>query len=135
MMLNIDHIGIAVKELANAVPLYERLLNSQCYKKEVVRSEDVTTAFLATGQTKIELLQSNNKDGVIARFIAKKGEGIHHIAFEVDDIELEMARLKHEGFTLLNETPKMGADNKLVCFIHPKEVHGVLIEICQSIKT
>ena len=133
MMLNIDHIGIAVNELANAVPLYERLLNSQCYKKEVVESEEVTTAFLATGQTKIELLQSNNADGIIARFIAKKGEGIHHIAFEVDDIELEMARLKNEGFTLLNEKPKMGADNKLVCFVHPKEVHGVLIEICQSI--
>ena len=133
MILNIDHIGIAVSELANAVPLYERLLNSQCYKKEVVESEEVTTAFLATGQTKIELLQSNNADGIIARFIAKKGEGIHHIAFEVDDIELEMARLKNEGFTLLNEKPKMGADNKLVCFIHPKEVHGVLIEICQSI--
>ena len=133
MILNIDHIGIAVGELANAVPLYERLLNSQCYKKEVVESEEVTTAFLATGQTKIELLQSNNADGLIARFIAKKGEGIHHIAFEVDDIELEMARLKNEGFTLLNEKPKMGADNKLVCFVHPKEVHGVLIEICQSI--
>ena len=133
MILNIDHIGIAVGELANAVPLYERLLNSQCYKKEVVESEEVTTAFLATGQTKIELLQSNNADGIIARFIAKKGEGIHHIAFEVDDIELEMARLKNEGFTLLNEKPKMGADNKLVCFVHPKEVHGVLIEICQSI--
>ena len=133
MILNIDHIGIAVSELANAVPLYERLLNSQCYKKEVVESEEVTTAFLATGQTKIELLQSNNADGIIARFIAKKGEGIHHIAFEVDDIELEMARLKNEGFTLLNEKPKMGADNKLVCFVHPKEVHGVLIEICQSI--
>ena len=133
MILNIDHIGIAVSEMANAVPLYERLLNSQCYKKEVVESEEVTTAFLATGQTKIELLQSNNADGIIARFIAKKGEGIHHIAFEVDDIELEMARLKNEGFTLLNEKPKMGADNKLVCFVHPKEVHGVLIEICQSI--
>lgn len=133
MILNIDHIGIAVSELANAVPLYERLLNSQCYKKEVVESEEVTTAFLTTGQTKIELLQSNNADGIIARFIAKKGEGIHHIAFEVDDIELEMARLKNEGFTLLNEKPKMGADNKLVCFVHPKEVHGVLIEICQSI--
>ena len=133
MMLNIDHIGIAVNDLANAVPLYERLLNSQCYKKEVVESEEVTTAFLATGQTKIELLQSNKEDGLIARFIAKKGEGIHHIAFEVADIVLEMARLKNEGFTLLNDTPKMGADNKLVCFVHPKEVHGVLIEICQSI--
>ena len=133
MMLNIDHIGIAVKELANAVPLYERLLNSQCYKTEVVEGENVTTSFLATGQTKIELLQSNNADGVIANFIAKKGEGLHHIAFEVDNIELEMARLKSEGFTLLSEKPKLGADNKLVCFVHPKEVHGVLIEICQSI--
>ena len=132
MILNIDHIGIAVKELANAVPLYERLLNSQCYKTEVVEGENVTTSFLATGQTKIELLQSNNADGVIANFIAKKGEGLHHIAFEVDNIELEMARLKYEGFTLLSDKPKIGADNKLVCFVHPKEVHGVLIEICQS---
>ena len=135
MMLNIDHIGIAVKELTNAVPLYEKLLNSQCYKTEVVASENVTTAFLATGQTKIELLQSNNEDGVIARFIAKKGEGVHHIAFEVDDIEMEMTRLKSEGFILLNNKPKMGADNKLVCFVHPKELHGVLIEICQSVQS
>ena len=135
MMLNIDHIGIAVKELTNAVPLYEKLLNSQCYKTEVVASENVTTAFLATGQTKIELLQSNNEDGVIARFIAKKGEGVHHIAFEVDDIEMEMTRLKSEGFILLNDKPKMGADNKLVCFVHPKELHGVLIEICQSVQS
>ena len=133
MILNIDHIGIAVKELANAVPLYERLLNSQCYKTEVVEGENVTTSFLATGQTKIELLQSNTAEGVIASFIAKKGEGIHHIAFEVDNIEVEMARLKSEGFTLLSDKPKLGADNKLVCFVHPKEVHGVLIEICQSI--
>ena len=135
MMLNIDHIGIAVKKLTNAVPLYEKLLNSQCYKTEVVASENVTTAFLATGQTKIELLQSNNEDGVIARFIAKKGEGVHHIAFEVDDIEMEMTRLKSEGFILLNDKPKMGADNKLVCFVHPKELHGVLIEICQSVQS
>ena len=133
MILNIDHIGIAVKELANAVPLYERLLNSQCYKTEVVEGENVTTSFLATGQTKIELLQSNTTEGVIANFIAKKGEGVHHIAFEVDNIELEMARLKSEGFTLLSEKPKLGADNKLVCFVHPKEAHGVLVEICQSI--
>ena len=135
MMLNIDHIGIAVKELANAVPLYERLLNSQCYKTEIVEGENVTTSFLTTGQTKIELLQSNTAEGVIANFIAKKGEGVHHIAFEVDNIELEMARLKSEGFTLLSEKPKLGADNKLVCFVHPKDVHGVLIEICQSIIT
>lgn len=133
MMLNIDHIGIAVNDLSNAVPLYEKLLNSQCYKTEVVEGEKVTTAFLATGQTKIELLQSNDVDGVIARFIAKKGEGLHHIAFEVENIETEMTRLKREGFTLLSDKPKMGADNKLVCFVHPKEVHGVLIEICQSI--
>lgn len=133
MILHIDHIGIAVNELSNAVPLYEKLLNSQCYKTEVVEGENVTTAFLTTGQTKIELLQSNTADGVIARFILKKGEGVHHIAFEVADIEIEMARLKKEGFSLLNDQPKMGADNKLVCFVHPKDVHGVLIEICQSI--
>ncbi len=135
MMLHIDHIGIAVKELANAVPLYERLLNSQCYKMETIENEKVITAFLSTGKTKIELLQSIDADGVIARFISKKGEGMHHIAFEVDNIEMEMERLKMEGFTLLNEIPKIGADNKLVCFLHPKDANGVLIELCQSINT
>ncbi|MDB5276027.1 MAG: hypothetical protein JWR61_982 [Ferruginibacter sp.] len=133
-MQQIDHIGIAVKSLATAVPLYEKLLNSLCYKTEVIPTENVTTAFFKTAETKIELLESNSDDGVIARYIAKKGEGIHHIAFEVADIEAEMARLKSLGFTLLNEKPKPGADNKLVCFLHPKDTTGVLVELCQGIR-
>lgn len=133
-MLQIDHIGIAVKELASSVPLFEKLLNSQCYKTEKVESENVTTAFFKTGEAKIELLESNTADGIIARYIAKKGEGIHHIAFEVADIYAEMERLKIEGFTLLNESPKQGADNKLVCFLHPKDINGVLIELTMENK-
>ena len=133
-MLQIDHIGIAVKELASSVMLFEKLLNSECYKTEKVESENVTTAFFKTGETKIELLESNTTDGIIARYIAKKGEGIHHIAFEVVDIYAEMERLKKEGFTLLNEFPKQGADNKLVCFLHPKDIHGVLIELTMENK-
>lgn len=133
-MQQIDHIGIAVKSLATAVPLFEKLLNSPCYKTELIPTENVTTAFFKTGETKIELLESNTDDGVIARYIAKKGEGIHHIAFEVDDIETEMKRLTNEGFILLNDIPKPGADNKLVCFLHPKDTYGVLIELCQSTK-
>lgn len=132
-MLKVEHIGIAVKDFANAVPLFEKLLNSQCYKTEKVESELVNTAFFRQGETKIELLESSTEDGVIARFIEKKGEGIHHIAFEVADIHAEMERLKAEGFILLNEQPKNGADNKLVCFLHPKGTNGVLIELCQEI--
>jgi len=109
-------------------------LNSLCYKKERVESENVETAFFLQGETKIELLESSQPDGVIARFIEKKGEGIHHIAFEVEDIYAEMERLKKDGFILLSEQPKNGADNKLVCFIHPKTTNGVLIEICQQIR-
>ncbi len=134
-MLQVDHIGIAVKKLADSVPLFEKLLNAPCYKTEMVESESVHTAFFRSGDTKIELLESTETDGVISRFIEKKGEGMHHIAFEVADIEAEMARLKKEGFVLLNETPKRGADNKLVCFIHPKNTNGVLIELCMSIDT
>lgn len=133
-MLKVEHIGIAVKDLANAVPLFEKLLNSHCYKTEAVDSENVNTAFFRQGETKIELLESSAPGGVIAKYIEKKGEGIHHIAFEVDDILAEMERLKAEGFRLLNELPKQGADNKLVCFIHPKETNGVLIELCQENK-
>ncbi len=133
-MLKVEHIGIAVKDFANAVPLFEKLLNSQCYKKEKVSAEMVNTAFFKSGDTKIELLESTDPDGVIARFIDKKGEGIHHIAFEVADIRKEMNRLQEEGFVLLNKEPKQGADNKLVCFLHPKNTNGVLIEICQEIK-
>ena len=131
-MQKIEHIGIAIKSLANSVPLFEKLLNSQCYKTELVENEKVNTAFFKTGDTKIELLESTDPDGVIARFIAKKGEGLHHIAFQVADIEKEMERLKNEGFVMLNETPKPGADNKLVCFLHPKNTNGVLIELCME---
>ena len=133
-MLRVEHIGIAVKDLSASIPLYEKLLNSLCYKKERVESENVETAFFRRGETKIELLESSQSDGVIARFIEKKGEGIHHIAFEVFDIVAEMKRLKQEGFVLLNEAPKEGADNKLVCFLHPKNTHGVLIELCMEKK-
>ena len=132
-MLKIEHIGIAVKELATSIPLFEKLLNSQCYKTEIVESEQVNTAFFQKGETKIELLESITPDGVIAKYIEKKGEGMHHIAFDVADIEAEMERLKNEGFVLLNDKPKPGADNKLVCFLHPKGTNGVLVELCQPI--
>ena len=133
-MFKIEHIGIAVKSLSVSVPLFEKLLNSQSYKTELVESEKVNTAFFRAGDTKIELLESTDADGVIARFIQKKGEGLHHIAFEVTDIVSEMERLKHEGFELLNEISKPGADNKLVCFLHPKNTNGVLIELCMEKK-
>ena len=132
-MKKVEHIGIAVKSLSDAIPLYEKLLNTSCYKIEQVESEKVITAFFQKGETKIELLESQEAGGVISKFIDKKGEGIHHIAFEVDDLASEIDRLKKEGFTILNETPKKGADNKLICFVHPKTANGVLIEICQSI--
>jgi len=132
-MQQVEHIGIAVKNLDISIPLFELLLNTSCYKTETVESENVNTAFFQTGSTKIELLESSTSDGVISKFIEKKGEGIHHIAFEVKDIEAEMKRLSSEGFQLLNETPKKGADNKLVCFLHPKGTNGVLVELCQSI--
>ena len=131
-MLKVEHIGIAVKSLSQSVPLFERLLNTPCYKTETVESEAVNTAFFQKGETKIELLESTTADGVISRFVEKKGEGIHHIAFEVADIHAEMERLQSEGFVLLNEQPKRGADNKLVCFLHPKGTNGVLIELCQD---
>ena len=133
-MLKVEHIGIAVKTLADSVTLFEKLLKSQCYKTETVESENVNTAFFKTGDTKIELLESIDENGVIAKFIEKKGESLHHIAFEVENIESEMERLKSEGFILLNENPKKGADNKLVCFLHPKSTNGVLIELCEEIK-
>ncbi len=134
MGYNVEHIGIAVNNLEQSIPLFEKLLNSPCYKTESVDSENVNTAFFLQKGAKIELLESTDPDGVIAKFIAKKGEGMHHIAFEVPDIQAEMDRLKKEGFTLLNEIPKKGADNKLVCFVHPKDSNGVLIELCQSIR-
>ncbi len=133
-MLNIEHIGIAVKDLSRSVPLFEKLLNSSCYKTEMVKSERVKTAFFKTGETKIELLESMDKEGIIAKYVEKNGEGTHHLAFNVTDIEVEMERLKKEGFVLLNEKPKEGADNKLVCFLHPRHTNGVLIELCMERK-
>lgn len=131
-MRHIEHIGIAVKDLEISIPLFEKLLNTACYKKETVLSEQVETAFFKTGEAKVELLQSITNEGVIAKFIEKKGEGMHHIAFDVADIRAEMKRLKEAGFQLLSEEPKNGADNKLVCFLHPRNTNGVLIEICQE---
>lgn len=133
-MQKVEHIGIAVKNLAITIPLFEKLLNSPCYKTEMVETEKVNTAFFRQGETKIELLESTDPEGVIARFIEKKGEGLHHIAFDVTDIEAEMKRLQGEGFVLLNDKPKQGADNKLVCFLHPKHTNGVLIELCMEKK-
>jgi methylmalonyl-CoA/ethylmalonyl-CoA epimerase len=132
-MQKIEHVGIAVKSLSASIPLFEKLLNSKCYKTETVETEKVNTAFFRNGETKIELFESLEENGVISRFIDKKGEGIHHIAFDVTDIRMEIDRLKKDGFILLNEIPKKGADNKLVCFLHPKNTNGVLIELCQEI--
>lgn len=130
--MQIEHIGIAVKNLEEAVQTYEKLLQTACYKRETVAGEKVETAFFKTGDSKIELLGASSPDSVITRYIDKRGEGIHHIAFEVNDIEGEMKRLQKEGFKLLNEAPKKGADNKWVAFLHPKSNHGVLVELCQS---
>lgn len=131
-MNKIEHIGIAVSKLSVSVPLFEKLLNTKSYKTETVESELVSTAFLQTGVNKIELLEPTTPESIIHKFIEKKGEGIHHIAFEVDDIEAEMKRLTKEGFILLSLQPKPGADNKLVCFLHPKNTNGVLIELCME---
>jgi methylmalonyl-CoA/ethylmalonyl-CoA epimerase len=134
-MHKIDHIALAVKSLDLSIPLFEKLLNTPCYKTETVATEGVKTAFFQTGESKIELLESMDADGVIARFIEKKGEGMHHIALQVEDIYAEISRLKSEGFVFLQEEPKIGADNKLICFLHPKCTNGVLTELCQEIKT
>jgi len=131
-MKKIEHIGIAVKDFSVSVPLFEKLLNTPCYKTELVETEQVRTAFFQKGETKIELLESTTPDGVIAKFIEKKGEGMHHIAFEVADIEAEIARLKEQGFVLLQDAPRKGADNKWVAFLHPKSTGGVMIELCQE---
>lgn len=131
-MNKIEHIGIAVKDLEQAGRTYEILLNTQCYKTEKVESEGVETAFYAIGESKIELLAATNEESPIAKFIGKKGEGIHHIAFAVEDIRAELRRLKAEGYQVINEEPKKGADNKLVAFLHPKSTNGVLIELCQD---
>ena len=131
-MKKVEHIGIAVRSLKLAIPLYEKLLDAPCYKQEAVGSENVQTAFFRQGETKIELLESTDPTGVIAQFIEKRGEGIHHIAFETSDIRAEMKRLKEQGFRLLNDEPKEGADHKWICFLHPKDTGGVLIELCQD---
>jgi len=132
-MLKIEHIGIAVKDLEASNALFAQLLGKPHYKIEEVASENVNTSFFQTGESKIELLQATAPESPIAKFIARKGEGVHHIAFEVADIHSEMKRLQAEGFRLLNEEPKRGADNKLICFLHPKSANGVLVELCQSI--
>jgi len=131
--MHIDHIGIAVKDLEKAIETYSKIFNKPCYKTETVESEKVETAFFETGESKVELLGATSPDSVIESYIAKRGEGLHHVAFEVDDIKKELNRLRSEGFTILNEEPKKGADNKWVAFVHPKDNHGVLIELCQSI--
>lgn len=132
--MHIDHIGIAVKDLNQAIKVYETLLNTSCDKRERVESEMVETAFFQTGESKVELLGATSPESVIAKYVEKKGEGLHHVAFEVSDIVAELERLRSNGFTILNEKPKEGADNKLVAFIHPKDNHGVLVELCQSKK-
>lgn len=133
-MRKIEHIGIAVKDLEVSNSLFEKLFGAPPYKMEEVESEGVKTSFFMNGPNKIELLEATNAQSPIAKFIEKKGEGIHHIAFDVEDIVVEIARLKGEGFVVLNEVPKKGADNKLVAFLHPKGTNGVLIELCQEIK-
>ena len=131
-MEHIEHLGIAVKSLEQSIPVYEKLLNTKCYKQEAVESEHVITAFFQTSNNKIELLQATSNESSIAKFIEKRGEGIHHVAYAVEDVHAEMARLRKEGFRLLNEQPKNGADNKLICFVHPKDASGVLMELCQE---
>ncbi|MEX1062721.1 MAG: methylmalonyl-CoA epimerase [Balneolaceae bacterium] len=131
--MKIEHVGIAVDDLDSAIQIYEKLLGSSCYKREVVESEDVVTAFMHAGGSKIELLAASSPESIIARHLEKRGEGVHHIAFEVEDIRAEIKRLKGEGFTLVNEVPKPGADNKIVAFVHPKDNCGVLVELCQSV--
>lgn len=132
-MEQIEHLGIAVKDLEASIPIYEKLLNTKCYKQEAVESENVITAFFKTGTNKIELLQATSEESAIAKFVEKRGEGIHHVAYAVNDIHAEMKRLRSEGFRILNEKPKRGADNKLICFVHPRDASGVLTELCQEI--
>lgn len=131
-MNKIEHLGIAVRNIEESALIYEKLLGSACYKTEEVESESVKTAFFQIGDSKIELLQATNDDSPIAKFIAKKGPGIHHIAFDVTDIKSEIKRLQAEGFDLIHETPKDGADNKIIAFLHPKSTDGILVELCQD---
>ncbi|NBW30309.1 MAG: methylmalonyl-CoA epimerase [Flavobacteriales bacterium] len=132
MIKKIEHLGIAVNNLDEAIPLYEKLLQTTCYKTESVSSEGVNTAFFQIGEAKIELLEANNLNSPIAKFLSKRGEGFHHVAFEVDDIEEELARLQKLDFILLHLSPKEGADNKRIAFLHPKSTMGMLIELCQD---
>lgn len=132
MLKKIEHLGIAVENIEESLKVYEALLGSSCYKTEEVESEGVKTAFLQIGESKIELLQATNSESPIAKFLAKKGKGIHHIAFDTDDIESEIERLKSEGFELIHQTPKDGADNKRIAFLHPKSTDGILVELCQE---
>jgi methylmalonyl-CoA/ethylmalonyl-CoA epimerase len=134
MLKKIEHIGIAVKSLENANQLFSKLFGKDHYKVEKVESEGVSTSFFMLGETKIELLEATKPDSAIAKFIEKKGEGIHHIAYDVEDIYAEMERLKKEGFEIINDKPKEGADNKLICFLHPKSTNGILVELCQERK-
>jgi methylmalonyl-CoA/ethylmalonyl-CoA epimerase len=134
MIKKIEHIGIAVKDINNSNQLFKKLFGAEHYKTETVESEGVSTSFFMLGETKIELLEAKTETSAIAKFIEKKGEGIHHIAYDVDDIYLEMERLKSEGFEVLNAEPKKGADNKLIFFLHPKSTNGVLVELCQEIR-
>ncbi len=134
MLKKIEHIGIAVKDLNNSNEIFKKLFGKEHYKVEAVASEGVSTSFFMLGETKIELLEATNENSAIAKFIEKKGEGIHHIAYEVDNLEEEMARLKQEGFELINVKPKDGADNKRICFLHPKTTNGVLVELCEEKK-
>ena len=134
MVNKIEHIGIAVKNIDDANILFEKLLGVPSYKTETVETENVVTSFFQTGTNKIELLMATNPESPIAKFLDKKGEGIHHIAFDVEDIFAEMERLKKEGFVLINDTPKKGADNKWIVFLHPKNTNGVLVELCQEIR-
>lgn len=132
-MEHIEHLGIAVVNLEQAIPVYEKLLGTPCYKREEVASEHVITAFFQTSINKVELLQATSPESAIAKFIEKRGEGLHHVAFAVNDIRAEMSRLQADGFRLLNAEPKRGADNKLICFVHPKDANGMLMELCQEI--
>ena len=132
MIKRIEHLGIAVKDIQSTIGVFETLLGTDCYKQELVESEGVRTAFLQVGESKIELLEATNPDSAIAKFLDKSREGFHHVAFEVDDIQFEIDRLRNEGFTLIHESPKDGADNKRIAFLHPKSTNGLLVELCQE---
>ena len=134
MFRKIEHLGIAVESIEKSLAIYESLLGKSCYKTEIVESEFVKTAFIHVGESKIELLEATHPDSPIAKFLVKKGQGFHHVAFDVDDIESEIARLKKEGFELIHQSAKQGADNKMIAFLHPKSTEGLLVEICQEKK-